>query len=73
MSSIESAPQTIPATSARTFAAAFAPPFAAIVSRSTSRRGQPAPLRQRHHRHQPGARHEVRIVEPHVDRAASVR
>ena len=36
MSSIESAPQTIPATSARTFAAAFAPPFAAIVSRSAS-------------------------------------
>ena len=33
---MESAPQTIPPTSARTFAAAFAPPFAAIVSRSAS-------------------------------------
>jgi len=36
-------------------------------------RGQPASLGQRHDRHQPGARHEVRIVEPRRDRAASVR
>jgi hypothetical protein len=36
MSSIESAPQTIPAINPRTFAAAFTPPFAAIVSRSAS-------------------------------------
>jgi hypothetical protein len=34
---------------------------------------QPAPLGQHHHRHQPRARHEVRIIKPRVDRAASVR
>ena len=64
MSSMESAPQTIQATSARIFAAAFAPPpFAVIVSRSVSSRGSPHPISQRQHRNQPGARHEVRIVE----------
>ena len=41
MSSIESAPQTIPATTARTFSAAFAPPFAVIVSRSASSLASP--------------------------------
>ena len=65
MSLMESAPATIPATSARIFAVAFAPPFAAILTRSDEQRRQPAPVGQRHHRHQPGARHEVRIIEPH--------
>ena len=36
MSSIESAPATIPATSARIFTSAFAPPLAAIRSCSAS-------------------------------------
>jgi hypothetical protein len=36
-------------------------------------RVQPTPLGQRHHRNQPRARHEIRIVEPRVDRAVSVR
>jgi hypothetical protein len=36
-------------------------------------RGQPAPIGKRHHRHQPRTGHEVRIVEPRLDRAASVR
>ena len=61
VSVIESAPQIIPATRTRTLAVAFAPPFPAIVSRS------PSPCHtagQRHDRHQPGTRHEIRIVEP---------
>ena len=36
MSSIESAPQTMPAINARILTAPFAPPFAAIVNRSVS-------------------------------------
>jgi len=35
--------------------------------------GQPRPARQRRHRHQPDARHEVRIVEPGGDLPTSVR
>jgi hypothetical protein len=35
-------------------------------------RCQAAPVRERHHRHQPGTRHEIGIVEPRRDRAASV-
>ena len=30
---------------------------------STGQRGQPCPLGQRQHRHQPGARHEIRVIE----------
>jgi hypothetical protein len=36
-------------------------------------RRQPAPGGQRQHRREPGARHEIRIIEPHADRAAGVR
>src|SRR5690349_12349267 len=41
MSSIESAPHTMPATNARILNAALAPPFAAIFTRSRSRAGRP--------------------------------
>jgi hypothetical protein len=34
--------------------------------------GQPAAFGQCHDRDQPGTRHEVRIVEPHTDRAAGM-
>ena len=33
---------------------------------------QAATVGQRHHRDQPGARHEVRIIEPDADRAAGM-
>jgi hypothetical protein len=36
-------------------------------------RRQPAPRGQRHDRCEPSARHEIRIIEPHRDDAASVR
>ena len=62
----------MPATIARIFTAAFAPPFAAIVTCSAQQHGQPAAVGQRHDRDQPGARHEVRIVEPRADRAAGM-
>jgi len=34
---------------------------------------EPTPGRQRQHRRQPGARHEIRIIEPHRHRAVSMR
>jgi hypothetical protein len=72
MSSMLSAPATIPATSATIFAAAFAPPLAAIRTLG-DQPAEPAPGRQRQHRRQPDARHEIRIIEPHRHRAASMR
>ena len=49
--------------------------IAALVRVCSDRRGRGPPHRcaQRHDRYQPGARHEVRIIEPRRDRAASVR
>ena len=63
MSAIESAPATMPATSADT----FAPAAHARPARHRQMLGQPpepGTLRQRHRRHQPGARHQTRIIEP---------
>jgi hypothetical protein len=34
---------------------------------------QPAPGRQRHHRRQPRARHEIRIIKPHRHSATSMK
>ena len=65
MSSMPSAPAIMPTTTARIFAVAFAPPCGGDPQPLGQQRRQPAPRGQRHDRCEPGARHEIRIIEPH--------
>ena len=48
----------------RNLRCAFAPPGSITVSLSATRPPSPQRLRQRQHRRQPSARHEIRIIEP---------
>ena len=63
MSAIESAPATMPATSADTFAPAATPAPPGTVRCASASSLSPARCGQRHRRDQPGARHEIRIIE----------
>ena len=61
MSSMQSAPATIPATSAGTFSYALAPADPGTVTVAATSSGSPQELGQRHHRRQPRARHQIRL------------
>ena len=63
MSSIESAPATIPATSAATFAPACAPRSAGTVSCSSANRRRPARSASASTGTSPADRHEIRLIE----------
>ena len=67
MSSMLSAPAHIPAISVVSFGAGFADPDlirgSVICTFSDEQPAQPGLLGQRHHRHQPGTRHEIVLVE----------
>ena len=76
MSSIQSAPAHMPATTVASFGAGLAPPrpirgsAMRTFSASAAKAGL---LGQRHHRHQPGTGHEVIIVEHRRTHAEPVR
>ena len=67
MSSMLSAPAHIPAIRVASFGAGLADPDlirgSAIRTFSPSRCDKPGLFGQRHHRHQPGARHEIVVIE----------
>ena len=63
MSSMLSAPATIPATSELTFNPALAPLSVGTLRCSSANAGQAALAGQRHHRDQPSAGHQIRVVE----------
>jgi len=73
MSSIESAPATIPATSEATFKPAFAPLSPGTLKCSRASRSSPACLGQTHHRDQARRPDQIRIIEHRRDPAESVR
>ena len=64
---MQSAPAHMPAISVASFGAGFAAPDlirgAVMRTFSASSRRQPGLLGQRHHRHQPGTRHEMLVIE----------
>ena len=64
MSSMESAPATIPATSAVTFDPACAPWSVATVRWRSASLRRPTRAAKRQHRDQPRGRHEIRLVWP---------
>src|SRR3954447_1698607 len=73
MSAIESAPATIPATSAGTFTAAFTPPGGLERELGGDQVTEPGRLRESERRGQPSHRHEVRVIEARRQRRRSVR
>ncbi len=73
MSSMLSAPATIPATSAFTFAPALEPLSVGTVEVLVSQRLQTAFLGQRHDRDQASTRHQVRVIEERRRDGPSVR
>ena len=66
-SSMQSAPAHIPAIRVASFGAGLADPDLILGARDVNLLGQqlrqPGLLGQRHHRHQPGARHEIVLIE----------
>ena len=67
MSSMQSAPAHMPAITVASFGAGLAAPDlirgSAMWTFSAEQSRQPGLLGQRHHRHQPGTRHEIVIIE----------
>ena len=63
MSSMESAPATIPATTEATFNPAFAPLSARDTQMLISQPGKAGAWCQSQHRDQPDRRHEIRVVD----------
>ena len=77
MSSMLSAPAHMPATTVASFGAGLAAPDlirgAVMRTFSASRPRQAGLLGQRHHRHQPGARHEMLVIEHRRTRGEPMR
>ena len=73
MSSMLSAPATIPATSEVTFNPAFAPLSVGTVKMLIRQLRQTHPVGQRDHRDQPGRGHQIRFVEHRATHRPSVR
>ena len=73
MSSMLSAPATIPATSEATFNPAFAPLSVGHAQMLISQVGQPRPLGQGEDRDQARGRHQIRVIERHRHPREGVR
>ena len=73
MSSIESAPATMPATKAETFTPAFAPLSVGTLRWASGQFVQTRRPGQPQNRHQPGRRHQIRLVEHRRHRGGRVR
>ena len=72
MSSMLSAPATIPATSEATFSPAFAPLSVGTAQLLLGQLLEPRGPGQRQDRDQPGRRHEIRIIEHRRGRSRRV-
>jgi hypothetical protein len=73
MSSIESVPAIIPATSNITFAPGGGTRPVPEAQVSTGKRAHRNAVSQRGHRNQPGIRHEIRLAEPCGQPSADMR
>jgi len=69
---MESAPATIPATSARDLQLSVAPAGFGQAHVLTDQIGQPGPISQRHHRHKHHGGHQIVLIKTAGNRVRSV-